>query len=379
MAIIGRQQVDHPALGTAGGSSLHTSMNTMYLTFADNYVQKYQEETSIADSTTIEVDHNFGAAITELAVLIYSGTGATKTLVPDAVDAGWVIAAKAGDEETILEVTTPGSGGPHTFSAIVVDCRLLPSHVYALLANTPSNPVAESLKTWFDDNKRGLVQDSAGGLQPLSFLGTAYTSSSGNLVPGVNTLVRTNIGISTQTTPATIANYDILMVTDAGRNANSNNITIGRNGNTINGAAEDYIIAENGGWVILIGDSSNSDWIVLAASQAGSSESGTNYFENGSMESNAVDGVAASGSVSPTIGEETTTPLYGARSSKITSGAGTGIIDYNIGLIDNGVVEAQITTQISAHLKTDALVADGDWTVGVYDTVGAAYVVQPTD
>ena len=340
--------------------------------------------------------------------------------------------------------------------------------VLQLLAASPANPASGSALTYVDASTgQFLTKNSAGTIQPANFLSSVFVSSSVAASRGYNHLVRSDVAAYTLTLDATIEAYSVLMVTDAGRNANSNNITIARNGNTINGAAEDYVIGDNGGWAMFLGDPTNTDWILLSASQSSSSESGTNYFENGNFESNATDGVAASGSA-PTIGEEITTPLYGIRSSKITttdgsggsvtsssintggifvgdgqfaatqastSGSGTGftctvtvsggavtsidsidsgglgylvsetitltgipneilacildvdavtaagngIIDYNIGLIDNGVVESLITTQISAHLKTDALVANGDWTAGVYDTTLAAYVVEPTD
>ncbi|HUV46042.1 MAG TPA: hypothetical protein VMW45_03130, partial [Dehalococcoidia bacterium] len=306
--IISRSQLSHPDLGATGGSGLHTAIANMYTTLGDNAASRYDEQTSIADSTTIEIDHNFGATLDQLDVLIYTGTGSSKTQVLDIVDAGWVVAGKTGELSTVIEVTTPGSGGPHTFTVVIIDGKTMPKAAYQLLVNTPANPIAETVKTWFDNNKRGIIQDSAGGLQPLSFLGTSYTSSAANAVPGVNTLVRSDIAPVTVTLPATMANYDIIMITDAGRNANSNNITIARNGNTIDGETEDYIIADNGGWIILIGDSANSDWVVLTASQSGGGSGFRNYFTNPDMESNALDGITAAGGTPPTIGEEIASP-----------------------------------------------------------------------
>ena len=124
MTIVGRQKVDNPALSTAGGSSLETSINALYKILSDNYVLKYAEFTAELDSATVEIDHNFGAALSELEVLIYAGTGATKTLINDPTGTpGYAFNAKAGDLLTVLEVDAPSSGGPHTFTVAVLDAR----------------------------------------------------------------------------------------------------------------------------------------------------------------------------------------------------------------------------------------------------------------
>lgn len=384
MTIVGRQKVDNPALGTDGGPSLKTAIDALYKILSDNYVLKYAEFTSVADSATVEIDHNFGASLGELEVLIYSGTGATKTLINDPRGTpGYAWNAKVGDLLTILEVDAPSSGGPHDFTVAVIDARVVTQQTMQVLAAAPDNPAANTLKSWVDSNVQPLTLNSAGVSQPGNFLSNVYVSATGNAVPGQNHLVRSNSGAYTLTLPSTITGYAVAMFSDAGRNANTNNITLGRNGNTINGVAADYVMSEDGGWLILLGDPINNDWILLASSQASSSESGINYFENGNFENSFTLGVSASGSVSPTIGEETAAPLWGTRSSKITSGAGTGIIDYNIGpagnLIDNAVVDSSILTLVTAYIKTDSNAAEGDWTVGVYDSVGAAYITGPTN
>lgn len=117
---VSRSKVDHPALGTAGGAALHAAIEAIYTKLGDNANSRYQEYSAIADSTTVELDHNFGVAITELTTLIYTGSGSNLTRVQDPAGAGWTIAAKVGSEKLIIEITTPGSGGPHTFAAVVI-------------------------------------------------------------------------------------------------------------------------------------------------------------------------------------------------------------------------------------------------------------------
>lgn len=116
---VSRLKLDHPDLGHDGGSLLHGKVRTAWTKIGDEMNSRYKEFTAQADSTTVNVDHNLGAAFAEYRVLLYTGTGASKVRVSDPTGAGWTIAA--GTPPTgIVDVTTPGSGGPHDFSVIVI-------------------------------------------------------------------------------------------------------------------------------------------------------------------------------------------------------------------------------------------------------------------
>lgn len=118
---VGRLKLDHPALGTAGGSALHTLINNIYTKISDNADSRYFTHSAIANSTTVTEDHNFGVALDELTVRIYTGTHPNLTRVADPVASGWTIAATGGFTKTKIDVTTPGSGGPHTFAVVVIN------------------------------------------------------------------------------------------------------------------------------------------------------------------------------------------------------------------------------------------------------------------
>lgn len=119
---VSRSKVDHPALGTAGGSTLHASIETIFTKLGDNANSRYAEFSTIADSTTVELDHNFGVNLTEMNVLIYTGSGTNLTRVtdPESQSPPWTIQEKTGSEKTHIEVITPSSGGPHTFAVIAI-------------------------------------------------------------------------------------------------------------------------------------------------------------------------------------------------------------------------------------------------------------------
>lgn len=76
--IISRLQLDHPALGTAGGSALYTKINDIYLKLGNSIDSRYFEITGLANSATTDLEHNFKTAFATLRFDVYSwntGTG----------------------------------------------------------------------------------------------------------------------------------------------------------------------------------------------------------------------------------------------------------------------------------------------------------------
>ena len=61
--------------------------------------------------------------------------------------------------------------------------------------------------------------------------------------------------------PAAPSDGDLVQVTDADGNAATNNITLGRNGNTIGGLASDFVLnAAFSGPFGLVYDAANTNW-----------------------------------------------------------------------------------------------------------------------
>jgi len=121
VTIVGRAKVPVPDLAEDGGPSLKVLFDDMIQSLSDDMNSRYEEYTSIADSATVELDHNFGSNLAEIMVLIYTGTGVTKTIIADIAAAGFVVGEKSGSEKTIIEITAPGSAGPHDFTVVAVD------------------------------------------------------------------------------------------------------------------------------------------------------------------------------------------------------------------------------------------------------------------
>jgi hypothetical protein len=123
MTLVGRAQLDHPALGAAGGSALHASIESIYTNIGNDLAARYDTAASIANSAVTTFTHNFGVQFADLKVLLYTGTHPNLVRVADPTASGWVIAANGGNLKTQIDVTAPSSGGPHTFAVITMQSR----------------------------------------------------------------------------------------------------------------------------------------------------------------------------------------------------------------------------------------------------------------
>jgi len=380
---ISRSKILHPDQNHDGGAALHAKIATLLTTLGDNANSRYTEHTAIANNNFVTIDHNFGANLAELSVLIYSGTGATKQLILDTATAGYAIAEEAGLEETQVRVTAPGSGGPHTFTVLVTDGQLKPSELHQLLTSTPGNAASGTIRKWLDANGRGLTKTSTGVVGTRQTLTPIHTSSPAvTALPGFHYIIDSSSNVVIVTMPATIADYDRIKISDGTKSFNTNKCTIARNGNNIDGTAADYDLNFPGDWIDFTGDNTNSNWIadIPTAGASTGGESGINYMTNGLFENDATTGVSNDAGGTPVqFDEEIVSPLFGVRSSELTSQAGTGYVDYAISGIDPAVIELGIANLVTGYLKTDSAVAEGDWTCGVYSTTDSVYVTEQVD
>jgi len=123
MTIVGRAQIDHPALGAAGGSALHASIETIYTNIGDDLGGRFNAYSSIANSALTTIDHNYGIQFSDMKIMLYTGSHPNLVRVSDPVASGWTIAATSGFVKTKIDVTAPGSGGPHTFAVFIAAMR----------------------------------------------------------------------------------------------------------------------------------------------------------------------------------------------------------------------------------------------------------------
>ena len=111
-----------PDLNDPSGSSQVDAIQDAVEEMSNNAPGRIAAFVAVADGVTVEVDHNLGVNLNQLTVLIYTGTHPSFTRVqdPTGVAVPWAIAEKGGSEKLVLNITAPASGGPTTFSVIVL-------------------------------------------------------------------------------------------------------------------------------------------------------------------------------------------------------------------------------------------------------------------
>ncbi|MBP98751.1 hypothetical protein CMK18_22615 [Candidatus Poribacteria bacterium] len=381
MTIISRSQLDHPALGASGGASLYSDINNIYLKLGDQSPGRYSEFANVAQSTVSEVEHNLGSRLENINVLIFTGSGATKSQVIDFVAEGYSVAEKAGSEKTIIEITTPSVVGTYNFAVVLTDAALTSEKMHQMLASNPSNPTSAAvLKSFWDSNGRGLLLDNSGAIYTQQTLTPKEIATSGSAVPGFLYKADTSVSGFTHTLPANISDYDVIEYVDLAGSFNSGNLTLARNGNTIDGQSSDYVLKTKNQSVKLIGDSSANNWIVVNSIAAESAATGdVSYFTNGLFESDVTTGVTANAGADVTA--ETSAPLQGTRSCKVTQNAtGTAaVVDFEIVVTDSWPEIAQVVPLVEALVKTDVADADGDWTFAIVNTTDSTNLYGPVD
>ena len=92
---------------------------------------------------------------------------------------------------------------------------------------------------------------------------TGFTAVSGN-----GYFVNTTSGAITVTLPATPSAGDVVGIKDYANTADTNAITLGRNGSNINGEASDYQITREGLSAVLVYVDATKGWLITNASQA---------------------------------------------------------------------------------------------------------------
>ena len=114
MATVSRLQLNHPALGTAGGAALHTQIENIYKKIGDNIADRFFTVENLNDSTSADLDHNFNTDLSNLRWDLYSWNTTTDeiTLLTESTTpkkSDFTLAAKVGSEKTYVTLTN-GSG-----------------------------------------------------------------------------------------------------------------------------------------------------------------------------------------------------------------------------------------------------------------------------
>lgn len=113
MTFVGRAKLNHPALGTPGGSSLHSEIENLFTSISDQLGSRWKLYSDVANSATVTFEHGFAVPFEDLRVHIYTSTAGVQTRLTNLT--GWTVEATSGFLQSKIDVTVPSSGGPYTF------------------------------------------------------------------------------------------------------------------------------------------------------------------------------------------------------------------------------------------------------------------------
>lgn len=188
MAIVSRLELSHPALGTAGGSALHTQIEDIYKKIGDNLADRFFLIDDLLDGTSADLDHNFNTDFENLRYDVYLvtnittkelGTRISKSSTPPITD--FTIVAKVGSEKTHITVTND-SGVTRDLCVMIYDDPIEFDELLDVDFSTPPEdgqaPVFDSISgKW----KAGASGDSSFKFQSISSDGTALVIKGGSL------------------------------------------------------------------------------------------------------------------------------------------------------------------------------------------------------
>jgi len=203
-------------------------------------------------------------------VLVFGGSPSgtnTVTLTPNDQEKLYFVVNSSG-ESIIL---TQGSGSTVTIAngttgIVYADGAGTGASVEALLSpNLQEFAATFTLPTADGVDGQALITDGAGNLSLGDVVGgIAYVTKTANYTTQTNegVLANTSGGAFTVTLPATPSLGDQVVIADIGGAFDTNNLTVGRNGETIEGAAQDLILDIRDVSVQLVYD--GSTWQVYA-------------------------------------------------------------------------------------------------------------------
>lgn len=142
MAVVSRLQLNHPALGTTGGASLHTAIEALYTKLGDAMADRYFALTDFDNGETVDLLHNFDTDIANLRYDLYNYTGGQwveVTTTSSPALSAFTIIEKVGFEDTTLQITNVSGGNDLEMAVVLVNdpIRLLGNDIKDIDNTTP--------------------------------------------------------------------------------------------------------------------------------------------------------------------------------------------------------------------------------------------------
>jgi len=200
---VGRSELEHPDFNHDGGTNLHTKVRTAWTKLSDDDNSRFFTEDALADSASVDFDHNFKIAFSDLRVILFNrntGTGELTRIVtggtPDLDD--FTIVATPGSTTTQVRVTN--NTGSAQDIALVVVCAptFLDDHIDVNLSTPPEDGQAlvyEPGTGWVP----GASGDSSFKIQDVAATGET-TIKGGHMIDNRNRQLATYDGSGTAET-----------------------------------------------------------------------------------------------------------------------------------------------------------------------------------
>lgn len=122
MAVVSRLELNHPALGTAGGAGLHASVEALYQKIGDAMDSRWFSLADFDQAEVVDLQHNFDTDIENLRWDLYNYVGGQWVLLTNAsspLRSAFTVIEKVGFEDTTLQITNNTGGDNLTFAVVL--------------------------------------------------------------------------------------------------------------------------------------------------------------------------------------------------------------------------------------------------------------------
>lgn len=124
MAVVSRLQLNHPALGTAGGAALHASIEALYEKIGDNISDRFFVLTDFDNAETEDLNHNYDTDISNIRYDLYNFTGGEWVRLDESTTpkrSQFTVIEKPSFESVTLQITNSSGVNDLTLAVVLTN------------------------------------------------------------------------------------------------------------------------------------------------------------------------------------------------------------------------------------------------------------------